>query len=310
MEDEAILDWLRDGDPAIRWQVERDLMGAPEGTWVRSRRDVGTTGWGAALLGGQDDDGRWAGGLYSPKWTSTFYTLQTLALLGLTSDDPRARRGVGLLLDAGVRPDGAVALWPSGAPDTCVGGMLLVSAVAFGFGSDERCQAIVGHLLGEQLDDGGWNCRRRSGASHSSFHSTLSVLEGLSAWAGSPGLAHVVADARAGGHEFLLSHRLYRSHRDGRVVHDRLTRFSFPRYWHYDVLRAVEYLAGIGADRDARCSDAIALVRRRRDASGRWRLGPRHPGATWVRMEEGGRPSRRITLGALRVLRWWEGSAA
>jgi hypothetical protein len=171
---------------------------------------------------------------------------------------------------------------------------------------DPRRERLVDYLLGEQMRDGGWNCLRYQGATHSSFHTTINVLEGLRDYVEAAGpRRREAASAEAAGREFLLKHRLYRSHRTGRVVNDAFTRFSFPPRWHHDVLRALDYFRASGARRDDRLEDPIAVVERRRRSDGRWILQNRHPGATFFEMERVGVPSRWNTLRALRVLRWW-----
>ena len=217
-----VLSWLIAGDPAVVWQAQCDLMALPVATWSKTRRRVAREGWGAELLRHRSSDGTWGGGWYSPKWTSTFYSLQLLAILG-GGGHPDAVATGRLLLDRGVGDDGAVRLWVTQHPDTCVTGMLLQIACAVGLGADPACEAMAGSLLREQMDDGGWNCERRRGATHSSFDTTLSVLEGLSAWEAPAPLAPRVSAASDGGREFLLAHRLYRSHRTGEVVHPTLT---------------------------------------------------------------------------------------
>ncbi len=94
-----IIDWLLAGDPSVRWQVMRDLLGMPEERVAVERARVATEGWGAELLTVQDPDGRWAGALYSPKWTSTTYTLLLLERLGLGRGDARALAGCRQLWD-------------------------------------------------------------------------------------------------------------------------------------------------------------------------------------------------------------------
>ena len=282
----------------MRWQVARDIDGDP--SWPKLRENTQVHGWCARLMSYRGGDGLWAGGLYSPKWTSTFYTLQTLALLGLPSDDVRAGASTQILLDRGVHDDGQVSLWPSGAPDVCVAGMLLQIAVSFGFGSDPRLQRVGDRLLKQRLPDGGWNCQRRKDTRHSSFHTTLSVLEGLAA----------IGSVDPQGMEFLLRHNLFRSHRTGEVVHPELLSFSFPRYWYYDVLRALRFFQSVNAPADPRMQDAVRVVRGKRGNDGWWRPGRTHPGKTWMRLEPSRQPSALITLDAVRVLRWWSNERA
>lgn len=280
-------------------------MDAPESQWRRERERVATEGWGASLLQAQSPSGRWGGGLYSPKWVSTHYTLLLLRSLGLPEIEP-ARRAAALLLDGGFQPDGGVRHNTSKpeAGETCVTGMTLAMTAYFGL-EDERIDRLVEHLLRVQTPDGGWNCQWLRGSRHGSFHTTISVLEGLYEYEQRyPLAAGPVRVAQARGREFLLEHRLFRSHTTGAVVSEAMTRFSFPPQWHYDVLRGLDFFQAADAPRDERLSDAIGLVERKR-RQGRWPLQNRHTGRVWFEMEEVGKPSRWNTLRALRVLRWW-----
>jgi hypothetical protein len=302
----GVLDWLRAGDPAIAWQVERDLLGLPRRRCEATRRRVAATGWGARLLERRAADGRWGDGLYNPKWTSTFYTLQLLGLLGVGAEQPEATASCLLLLEAGVQERGGVRLWDSAAEDTCVTGMLLAMAVRFGQRDDPRAARMLRWLLEEQMDDGGWNCRRRRPrTTHGSFHTTTSVLEALEAWlaSGRARDARVVRAAEA-GRELLLAHRLYRSHRTGAVVRSDFTRFTFPHWWKFDVLRGLDHFRAADAPWDPRLADPVELVSTRRGEAGRWALPRPHPGKVWFALEPAGGPSRWNTLRALRVLGW------
>ncbi len=308
----APIDWLLEGDPAIRWQVERDLLGASQRVVERERRRVGVEGWGARILARQDRRGGWAAGrssddgLYHPKWISTTYTMLLLRDLGLSPRDPRAHRACARMLDAGCQPDGGAIFDWHGPSETCVTGMVLSIATAFEH-DDERIHALARHLLERQMPDGGWNCRLRRGATHASVHTTISVLEGLRSYElYRPRRVRTVRAAQRRGREFLLAHRLFRSHRTGSVIKPLFLRFAFPPRWHYDVLRALDHFQAVGARRDERLRDAIDVVRRARRPDGRWTLDHVHRGQVWFEMERLGRPSRWNTLRALRVLRWWD----
>jgi hypothetical protein len=172
---------------------------------------------------------------------------------------------------------------------------------------DTRVDGIAEGLIAARVADGGWNCRDYEGDTrHSSFNTTISVLEGLDLWRRRRRTTD--ADAViASGQEVLLAHRLFRSHRDGRVISPAWTRFSFPPRWHYDILRALDHLRESGAERDERAREAIDIVIERRGPRG-WPIGPRHSGAEFFRLEEGRSPGRWNTLRALRVLGWWGGS--
>ena len=302
----STLDWLLAGDPAIGWQTLRDLAEAPAAVWKREQSRVATRGWGARLLALQGADGRWAGGVYTPKWTSTTYTLLLLRDMGLAPGHPQAVRGCRLLFDEGFCSDGGINFSPRHAKrsETCVTSMVLSTARWFGV-DDPWTGCLAGNLFALQMPDGGWNCRATpgyGGATHGSFHTTILALEAL---LGCPGAAL----ARARGEEFLLAHRLFRSHRTGAIVKPEFTRFPFPARWHYDVLRALDYFRAANAPRDPRLEEAIDLVEARKRADGLWHLPRGYPGKVFFEMEEVGQASRWNTMRAMRVLRWWRSPA-
>lgn len=307
---DRVIQWLLDGDPAIRWQTLRDLAGAPENTVEREQRKIARDGWGARLLAQQDPAGTWAGGLYSPKWTSTTYTLLLLRDFGLPAGNRQARAACKLLLDGGMQPDGGInygdwAKWTRRS-ETCITGMV-ASLLSYFRLDDGRLETIAGHLLEQQMPDGGWNCRRSSGATHASVNTTISVLEGLRLYELHRGRRlREVRAAQRRGREFLLAHRLFRSHRTGEIIKPVFTRFAFPPRWHYDVLRALDYFQAVNAPRDPRLEEAIGIVQGKRDADGRWPLEHKYHGKTYFEMERVGAPSRWNTLRAMRVVKWWD----
>lgn len=310
MSDESqadVIDWLLAGDPSIRWQVMRDLLAKPPAEWKAEQRRVAEKGWGAQLLAYQDRDGRWTPRLYGRKWISTTYSIVLLRRFGLPPRDPRAKKTCKLFLNEALWHDGGINVSVSQpCSETCVTGFVLALLSWFMVG-DTRRERLVDYLLAEQMDDGGWNCQRDRGAVHSSFHTTINVLEGLREYANSQGSKSseiLVAEARA--REFFLDHKLYRSHRTGDIVHPTFTRFSFPPRWHHDVLRTLDYFQSSGAPYDERLEDPIEIVVRKRGKDGRWRLQNRHPGKVYFEMEKVGQSSRWNTLRALRVLKWWD----
>jgi hypothetical protein len=302
-----VTEWLLDADPSIRWQVMRDLTDEPAEIVAAERARVATDGWGARLLALQAPDGQWGGGVYSPKWISTTYTMLLLRLLGLDPGSPQARAAVDRVREGvdwggrGGRP------FFGGESETCVNSMVLVLAAYFGE-TGELVDRLLERVVDEQLDDGGWNCEAPRRSHVASFNTTILALEALLEVerSGSPDAA--LAEARARGEEYLLERRLFRSRSTGEVIRPDWTRFSFPPQWHYDVLRGLEYLRSTGRPPDERCAEAIELVQHRRGEDGRWPLQHTHRARTHFEMEDGdGKPSRWNTLRALRVLRWWEG---
>ncbi len=298
--------WLLDGDPAIRWQAMRDLVGEPESVWKAEQNRVAGEGWGAQLLSHQDDYGRWTAKLYGYKWISTTYSMVLLRRMGLPAGDPRADRTCRLFLDEALWPDGGINISVSlERSETCATGMVLALLAWFGI-DDPRRERLVDYLLADQMLDGGWNCERYRGAVHSSLHTTINVLEGLDEYAKANGARSAdTTAAESRGREFLLAHRMYRSHQTGDVVDDRMRRLSFPPRWRHDVLRGLDYFRAAQAPTDERLTDAVEVVVGKRRGDGRWPLQQRYPGRTWFEMEQVGQPSRWNTLRALRVLDWW-----
>lgn len=306
MTGQKTIDWLLDGDPSIVWQAQRDLLEVDRADWGPTRGLISEKGWGRRLLDAQDRSGTWGGGLYQPKWTSTHYTLLLLKRLGLDPDSGAAIAGCRRLLDDADWVDGGVSYWSSRLlAEKCVNGMVLSIASYFSVG-DERVDDIAGYLIGGALADGGWNCRdHQGGITHSSFHTTISILEGLLEWKRRTGRRDADAVVAA-AHEFMLRHRLFRSHTTGELINESWTKSAFPPRWHYDVLRGLDYLRDAGSDRDPRVEEAIGVVRQQRRKDGRWPIGPRYSGEVFFRMETGGGGGRWNTLRALRVLRWWD----
>jgi hypothetical protein len=309
--------WLLDGDPAIQWQVLRDLVGSAEVTVERARRKLARQGWGARLLALQDPEGTWAGGLssdgglYSPKWTSTTYTMLLLRDFGLPATNRKVRKACKLLLDEGLQRDGGInyGVWAKwrGQSETCITGMIL-SILSYFEHDDDRLDTLAEHLLDQQMPDGGWNCRRSSGATHASVHTTISVLEGLRHYElHRKRKLRAVRVAQQRGREFLLVHRLFRSHRTGEIIKPIFLRFSFPPRWHFDILRALDYFQAVKAPRDERLAEAIDIVRNKQGEDGSWPLENSYRGKTYFELERLGAPSRWNTLRAMRVLKWWHG---
>lgn len=305
----TVIDWLLDSDPSIRWQVMRDLTGAPATEVAAERARVATEGLGARILSLQSADGRWGGAAWKADvWDSTMHVLMLLRDFGLDPASDEARRAVALVRDrvtwqgCGPRECDSNPFF-AGEVEPCINGQ--VGAVGAYFGQDVR--GIIDRLLAEQLTDGGWNCEAEYGSTRSSFNTTICVLEAAleyeRAGRGNP----AVTEARLRGQEYLLERGLFRRRSTGAVVDAAWTRFAFPTWWHYDVLRGLEYLRLAGVAPDERAAEAIDLVRSKRDGDGRWPLETRHAGAMLIETDDGeGRPNRWNTLRALRVLRWYE----
>jgi hypothetical protein len=299
---DAVIGWLLDSDPSIRWQVLRDLTDTPLPIVNAERSRVASEGWGARLLDEQHTDGHWGDGVTTPLWWSNMYTLVFLRDLGVDPASARARTAIDRVRDHVTwGPEFGHSPFFEGEVEPCINGRVVALGAYFGARSDR----LVDRLLGEQLADGGWNCEAERGSIRSSFHTTICVVEGLLAFEQSFGAVPAIADARRRAHEYLLERRLLRRLSTGEIIDPAWTQFAFPPLWHYDLLRALLYLREAGVPFDARAGEGIALVRERRQADGRWRLDVRHRNTLHEEMAGVvGEPNRWVTLRALRVLDW------
>jgi hypothetical protein len=296
----------------IRWHVMQDLIGASADEVAAERARVATEGASARLLALQGADGLWGGAAWNRGWNSTMHVLMLLRDMGLDPASHQARRAVGLVRDRVIwkgcgPPECDGNPFFAGEVEPCINGQ--VGAVGAYFGQDVR--GIVDRLLAEQLPDGGWNCEAANGSTRSSFNTTICVLEALLEYELTGGGSTEVTGARLRGQEYLLERRMFRRLSTGEVIKDRKgdhkwTRFAFPTWWHYDVLRGLEYLRRAGVVADERVAEAMDLVVSKRDGDGRWPLDTRHPGEMPVETDgDEGWPSRWNTLRALRVLNWY-----
>jgi hypothetical protein len=304
----TVIDWLLDADPAIRWQVMRDLTHEPDDVIAAERSRVATEGWGARLLALQAPDGLWGGRPWSQDRTDTFHVLELLRRLGLDPDSEQARRAVGLVRanltwrDPDFETPWADNRFFEGEVEPCINGNVVSTGAYFGV----DMTPLVDRLLGEQLADGGWNCEVENGATVSSFGTTINVLEGLLEYERVTRDSAGVGDARRRGEEYMLERRLFRRKSTGEVIDPSWLQFSFPTWYHYDILRGLEYLRDAEVKRDERIAEAIGLVEGNRDPDDRWPLQNVHEGESHFEMEDGeGMPSRWNTLRALRVLDWF-----
>lgn len=298
---DAVLEWLLAGDSAVRFQTTRDLLHRDA---AGLQAEVATRGDGATILAARGGDGHWGGGFYQPKWTSSHYSLLELRNLGLAPTHPAAHETVCLILaqhkcrDGGVDPRAA-----TDRSDVCVNGMALNYSAYFGAPETELA-SIVDSLLARRISDGGFNCRCGPGVAHSSVHTTLSVIEGITSYEQADYRYRLeeLRSARATGVEFLLRHRLFRSERGGTVIRSEFTRLHQPTRWYYDILKCLDALADAQVPYDPRMKEAIEVLESRRRPDGRWPVNRGYPGQTHLPAPRAGTANRWVTLRALRVL--------
>ncbi len=315
--------WLLESDPALRWQVERDIAGEPPEVWESTRAKVATEGFGARLLALQDPDGQWAGGAFFPgnfdflseeaaegqPWTATTWTLNSLREWGLAAEVLRDRRTVELLTENSRWEYEDLPYW-GGEVDCCINAWTLANGAWLG----ADIAGIASWFVDHQLSDGGWNCEWVEGSTRSSFHSTLNSLKGLLAFEVATGGSEATRRARRTGEEYLLQRNLFRRLTTGEPVAPWVDQFEYPSRWRYSVLNAADYFraasVAFGTAPDARMAEAMELIRAARQADGSWLQGVRQPGPVWFEVDVPvGESSKWLTLFGTRVLAWWDAAA-
>lgn len=304
MNTQQIIDWLLEGDVSIQYQVWRDLLGSDKN---KLQIRIANEGWGTKILSKRNSDGHWGDRFYQPKWISTHYTLLDLRNLNLPSNNGIVQETIELVLQNNLADDGGIQLGPSTLQhsDVCVNGMFLNYASYFKT-SEKKLHSVIDSILNEIMPDGGFNCRTtRSGAKHSSLHTTISVLEGFLEFqkAGYVYRKEEILSAQKSSIEFILLHQLFLSDRTGQIINKDFLKLTYPCRWKYDILRAMDFFQYAGIDWDNRMKAAIDVLKTKRNMKGTWNMQAAHSGQVHVNMEKAGKPSRWNTLRVLRVMK-------
>lgn len=303
MNNQEIIAWLLEGDISIQYQVHRDLLNME---CEDLRRRIAFEGWGAKFLSKRNSNGHWGSKFYHPKWTSTHYTLVDLRNLCIAQSNAAIQETLKIILkneqanDGGILPIGKNRL-----SDLCINGMFLNYASYFKTNENDL-KPVVNCILNQIMPDGGFNCRsNRSGAKHSSLHTTLSVLEGLTEY-GYNGYTYRLGDVKKAirsSQEFILHHQLYLSDRTGKIINKDFLKLSYPRRWRYDILSALDYFQYAQFPWDDRMQTAMQVLLKKQNKDGTWNVQAKYPGQIHFEMEKAGKPSRWNTLRAMRALK-------
>ncbi len=306
MNSNQIITWLLNGDVSIQYQTTRDLLGVDD---KKMQNRIETEGWGKQFLSKRNVNGHWGLKFYQPKWTSSHYTLLDLKNLCISPKCTIIKETIDKILKETKADDGGIL--PIGEmrnSDMCINGVVLNYASYFR-ASEDQLESIVDNILSQQLADGGFNCRlNRSGAKHSSLHTTISVLEGIHEYHRNGYFYRIdeLLRAKKESEEFILIHRLYKSDKTGEIIDKKFTRLTYPGRWRYDILRALDYFQFAGVSYDERMQDAIDILIRKRTKDGLWKLQANHPGQVHFHMEVVGKPSRWNTLRTFRVIKHFQ----
>lgn len=306
MNTKEIISWLLEGDVSIQYQTYRDLLHT-DNPLHRSR--IEHEGWGAKFLSCRQPNMHWGQKFYQPKWTSTHYTLLDLKNLAISPNNTVIKETLTLIFEKEKGPDGGIC--PIGSvqkSDVCINGMLLNYSSYFKM-DEEQLKSIIDFLLTEKMQDGGFNCHsNRKGATHSSLHTTLSVIEGIQEYkkSGYTYRLDELEKVQSASHEFILMHKLFRSDKTGDIINPNFLKFCYPARWYYDILKAMDYFQFAKVNYDNRMDDALEIILKKRTEEGKWKLPSKHPGLTHFEMEQAGKPSRWNTLRASRVLNYFK----
>jgi hypothetical protein len=306
MSNNELISWLLKGDVSIQYQTHLDLLSEKK-TDLQKR--IQKEGWGKLLLSKRHVEGHWGERFYQPKWTSSHYTLLDLKNLGISPDLKEIKTSIQQIIETHKSPDGGIL--PIGEiqlSDVCINGMFLNYASYFG-AKENDLKSVVDCILDQHMADGGFNCRsNRSGAKHSSLHTTISILEGITEYqnAGYTYRNKALENAKALSIEFILLHQLFLSDRTGEIINKEFLKLRYPCRWKYDILRALDYFQHAKIPYDKRMKPALEHLLKKRNKDGTWNVNAKHPGQLHVEMEKAGKPSRWNTLRALRVLKHFD----
>lgn len=300
-EEAPIIDWLLSGDVAVQYQASRDLLDRDQ---PQLQDRISREGWGKRYLDCRNPDGGWGDAFYKPKWTSTHYTLLELKRLQIAPNTDGILETTVKIAKHHISKDGGLGHTPGcKKSDICINGMFLNYACYFGI-PETLIKSIVDFLLAEAMSDGGFNCMsNRSGARHSSLHSTLSVLEGILEYqrAGHNYRLDELLRAVSSSQQFILRHRFFKSDHTGKVINPDFLKMPYPQHWRYSVLKALDYFRDASVPFDRRMVDGLNEIRSRRRPDGKWPRYAALPGKERFIMEPPRGPSRWNTLIALRV---------
>lgn len=306
MNSNKLINWLLEGDVSIQYQVHRDLLGDDKKN-LQAR--IAIEGWGKQFLSKRKKDGNWGIKFYQPKWTSTHYTLYDLRNLCIAPNNPLIQESIEIILENEKASDGGIlAIGRNQLSDLCINGMFLNYASYFN-ASEKDLKSVVDCILSQIMPDGGFNCRsNRYNTVHSSLHTTLSVLEGITEYEINQYNYRLkeLINTKKSAIEFILLHQLFISDRTGEIINKDFLKLTYPRRWRYNILSALDYFQHARIQWDDRMKPAIQVLLKKQNKDSTWNTQAKHPGQVHFEMEKAGKPSRWNTLRAMRVFKHFE----
>ena len=324
--------WLLEEDnPSVRYLTLTDILDRPEKDpeVKKAKSDIMKTGAAAEILDTQNKDGYWGDPkkFYTAKYKGTVWQLLILAELGADGNDGRVKKGCEFIMansqdleSGGFAINTSVKLGGGRHSEVipCLTGNMVYSFVRLGHLEDPRVQRGIEWVAKYQrFDDGvksaptGWPYDK-FGMCFGRHTCHMGAVKSLKALAEIPAekRTNAVKQALENGAEYMLIHHIHKkSHDLAKVSKPGWLRFGFPLMYQTDALEILGILTDLGYS-DERMQEAIDIVISKQDAQGRWKLENTFNGQLLVDIERKGKPSKWVTLNALRVLkRYYEGQA-
>jgi len=302
MDVQDFIQWLLEAEtPSIRYLTMRDLLGKPETgkeVWA-ARNDIQENGPVPVILAGQLEEGNWIGehSYYTPKYTSTHWSMILLTELAANGSTERMRNGINFMLED-TRPELLRKIEMQQEGWTCFYGNILRYALSSRFENDERVDAIIDDLVYDGIM-GDWRCPHND--------------DRPCAWGAARalwGLASIPVEERnrgvketiRNGLQFLLEeHSLLEADYpvpEGGKVHSIWSRLNFPLFYQADILFVLRVVAELGELRHSGVQPALAWLESRRGKNGRWRGANPFKQRTWRELGGGNEISRWVSLQA------------
>ncbi len=320
------VDWLlEENNPSVRYFALTDLLerASSDNAVKAAKVKIMEVGPVPKILSKQNVGGYWMGSdkFYSSKYKGAVWQLIILAELGADGDDVRVRKACEFILEYSQDSEsGGFSIWHSvrkgggrhSGVIPCLTGNMVWSLIKLGYLDDPRVEKGIDWITTYQrFDDGissrpkGWPYDKTAGSCFGNHSCHMGVVKTLKAMAEIPVIKRSqntkVTIRKAV--DYLLKHHIFkRSHDLTRVSRPGWLRFGFPLMYQDDVLEILGILTRLGY-KDERMQEAVDLVVSKQDAEGRWKLENTFNGRFHTNIETKGKPSKWITLNALRMLK-------
>jgi hypothetical protein len=336
---ESLIDWLLEKtNPSVQYFTLRDILDKNENhsQVVDAKKAIPKSQVVDKILQQQKPSGYWEGpdNPYHPKYKSSYWAIMTLGQLGIDRTDERVRKSCEYIFQFQLDEGGFSSHTQETASKeydwllekqkklpsrdewtkslvfehqySCLTGNMVAALIRLGYADDPTVKKALEWLVKIQNKDGGWLCpywKAHVKDKHGCFYGTICPLEAFSE-AKKEDLTKEMKETIEKGAEFLLMHRLFKAdHHNYKVINQSWLKLSFPWFYGYNILRGLDVLTKLGYAKDERLNDAVEILLKKRQDNGTWILEGAPIGRMQTNIEAKGKPSKWITLIALRVLK-------